>query len=191
MTTGWWLGKQADAEQAKSTGGMVALYPRSDFTDMLTVSGGEAPDDLHVTLVYAGEDVSGMPVDSLANAVEQVAQHYTAITSRVFGHAIFNPDEDPCGVYLLGNSPELAQLHDEIEEVASGVVDLPDQHSPWIPHITCSYGSPPTIGQFIGDVVFDRLGIAWAGQTEFFPLVGSTVTASWGISTYSPREIYL
>ena len=172
----------ADAEEAKSIGGMLALWPRSDYAEMLAIDGGEPQDDLHLTLVYLGDDVTGSDPGTLGDALQQISGSYTAIDATIFGHAIFNPDtEDPAGVYLLSDSPELDQLHDEVLEAAQiGYPDLPPQHVPWCPHVTCSWGSPATVGQYTGPVVFDRLGLSFAGQTEFFPLLGVGINASRG-----------
>lgn len=177
----------ADAEEARHNGGMVALYPRSDVTDILAVPGGEAPEEMHCTLVYLGNDVTDEPAPiDLHNALGQLADRYTTIAARVFAHAVFNPDgymdRDPAGVYLLGDSHDLDDLHKEVNQYAGeNLPDFPEQHAPWLPHITASYGNPPEIGQYTGGVLFDRIGLAWAGQVEFYPLIGShAMTAAQG-----------
>lgn len=176
----------ADAEEAKQSGGMVALYPRPDFAQMLAVPGGEPEEDLHVTLVFLGDDVGYQSPDGIARAVAQLSDSGGEISARIFGHAVFNPDgDDPCGVYLVGHSPELAQLHDAVVQAVTDVFPLPDQHEPWIPHITAGYAGDagePQVGEYTGEVIFDRLGLAFAGQTQFYPLA-STVMASY----YLPR----
>ena len=174
---GRWV--HADAEEARHNGGMIALYPRNDFTDVLAVPGGELPEDLHCTLVYLGNDVTDLPEPiDLHNILGQLADRYTIITARVFAHAVFNPDaydgHDPAAVYLLGNSHDLDGLHAEITiEAANSLTDFPEQHAPWIPHITASYGSPPEVGQYTGGVEFDRIGLAWGDQVQYYPLIGS------------------
>ena len=60
----------ADAEQAKKTGGMVALLPRSSDVDALLVSGGEPPEDIHMTVVYLGEDVRGQDPTELISQLD-------------------------------------------------------------------------------------------------------------------------
>jgi hypothetical protein len=174
----------ADAEAARHNGGMVALYPRSDFTDVLAVPGGERPEDMHCTLVYLGDNVLELPPPiDLLNDVGQLADQYTTVVARVFAHAVFNPDgyndSDPAGVYLLGNSHDLNQLQREVLQAAEAdFPDLPEQHSPWIPHVTASYGDPPEVGQYTGGVEFDRLGVAWGDDVQYFPLIGSAVHAA-------------
>lgn len=176
----------ADAEEAKASGGMIALYPRPDFAQMLSVPGGEPEDDMHLTLVFLGDDVSTIDPGALGAVLGRIADSYVEeISARVFGHALFNPDgaegRDPCGVYLVGHSPELAQLHRDVREAAENApFPIPEQHDPWCPHMTASYASQmdgtPLVGEYTGEVIFDRLGLALAGNTQFFPFVGVTST---------------
>lgn len=179
--------RQADAEEAKQSGGMIALFPRTDFAQMLAVPGGEPEDDMHLTLVFLGDDVTMLDPAHLGAIVGRIADSYVEeITARVFGHALFNPDgaegRDPCGVYLVGHSPELAQLHRDVREAVEGAVPIPEQHDPWVPHCTASYGSQmpdgmPLVGEYTGEVIFDRLGLSLAGETQFYPFVGNTSQA--------------
>lgn len=169
----------ADAEQAKQTGGMVALYPRSDFAEMLSVPGGEPTEDLHVTLVYLGENVTGISDGGLGTDVATISSNYSEITASVCGHGVFNPDKEPCGVYLIGNSFALEELHSEVLRIAhQDFPELPEQHTPWIPHMTAMYGNPPMVGQYSGPIVFDRIGFVFAGEFQNIPLTGQAMVAS-------------
>lgn len=161
----------------------MALFPRSDYAEMLAVPGGEDIDALHCTLAFLGQDVTDMSDGNLGAAVGAIADSYTSIEANVFGHAIFNPDapgdgDDPAGVYLLTDSPELDKVYNEIIDAVEGAFPIPEQHVPWIPHVTCSYGRPPLVGQYTGPIIFDRLGFAFAGDTSFYPLVGASLNAS-------------
>lgn len=170
----------ADAEQAKSTGGMVALVPRADDAHKLVLPGGEPIDDLHVTLAYLGEDVSDQDPGQLQAGVAHIASSFTVITARIMGHAQFNPDggddgtKDPCSVYLVSDSEQLPDLHSQIIELAQHAVNLPVQHQPWIPHITAGYGLDPKQLSYTGPILFDRIQFAFQGSDHFYPLLGST-----------------
>jgi hypothetical protein len=159
-----WLDRTADAEQAKSTGGMLALMPRSDFAEVLAVPGYEPPEDLHVTLFYFGEDVTDMPGEAeISQAAAGVAQQFPALVAKAFGHAVFNPNgEEPCAVYLIGNSQELDDLHRQLEQVVAPFC-AHEQHVPWTPHVTAGYGLDPHQLGYDGDVIFDRISLQWAG----------------------------
>lgn len=169
---------EADAEIAKSSGGMLALLPRQDFAEAMVVQGGEPIEDLHLTLAYFGEDVTGLPVDGLAQDTGTIADMLiTAVRARVFAHAIFNPDggpsgqSDPCSVYLVSDSEVLGPLRAAVQEAARKNLgaNLPNQHEPFVPHITASYAIQNLT--FTGEVIFDRLSLNWAGQKQEYPLI--------------------
>jgi 2'-5' RNA ligase len=168
ISGGWYV--TADAEQAKSTGGMLALYPRDDYAQQLAIPGGEPPEDLHVTLFYFGEDVTEMPGEAeLAQAASGIADQFSPIVAKVFGHAVFNPDgDDPCAVYLVGNSQDLGDLHFQLQEVVAPYISQ-DQHAPWTPHVTAGYSTDPSALGYTGDIVFDRCVLKWAGSEQVFP----------------------
>jgi hypothetical protein len=165
-----------DAEQAKSTGGMVALYP-ADPTP-LVVDDGEPAADLHVTLAYLGPDVTGWSEDRVRQLVDLlgtvVDDHGGPIEAAVIGHATFRPDSDePVAVHLVGDTDRLAPLHQRITDVLDAVLgdDLHEQHAPWIPHLTGKYGADAGVLSYAGPVVLDRVGLTLAGQSWSFPLV--------------------
>lgn len=155
------------------TGGMIALVPRAEDAEQLRVGGGERADEMHLTLVYLGDDVTEWSADARNHLTQmgvQAAQAVGApVRARVMGHALFNPDghdgQDPCAVYLVGDSAMISPLRDML---AAGVVQ--EQHAPFIAHITAGYGVPLTRLKFVGDVVFDRLRVALGGQVYDFPL---------------------
>jgi hypothetical protein len=166
----------ADAEQAKSTGGCLMLYPTQEDAINLAIPGGEPVEDLHVTLLYFGEDVTDRPGadQEIANVVGGIADQFSVITARVFGHAVFNPDaangREPCAVYLLGNSHDLDDLHDQLVDAVGQIWDCSEQHAPWIPHLTAGYSISPDQLGFTGDIQLDRIGLSWMGNTTWFPL---------------------
>lgn len=172
--------EERDAEQAKSTGGMIALLPRRDFTEALAIPGGEPLSDIHLTLAYLGQDITGLTCkDDMVKAMSTIAGSIHAVLARVFGHATFNPDGgpdgdmDPCSVYLVSDCASLGPLRDSVQEACAKLIDLPNQHNPFIPHITAGY----TICDltFTGKIIFDRLSLHWAGDEIDFPLTESSV----------------
>lgn len=187
----YWGADQADAlmalrfgnaEQSKSTGGMVALWPRTDYAEQLHVPGGEPVQDLHVTLCFLGEDVShlGDP-GGVSRAIANIADSFSVINARIMGHATFNPDggedgeKDPCAVYLVSDSDELPEIHKEVLDVCQAQLNIPTQHAPWIPHLTAGYGLDANQLAYVGPVVFDRLGLSFAGTDHYYPLLGSSM----------------
>lgn len=156
----------------EQTGGMIALMPRQDDAAALVVPKGEKPEEMHLTLVYLGNDVTTMDSrqrNAIAAAVANVAVMLPPVQTRVFAHATFNPDgandRDSCAVYLVGDSLVLGPLRAELAQFGGD-----DQHEPFVPHVTAGYGIDQRKLSFTGPVVFDRLRLALAGDHYDFPL---------------------
>jgi hypothetical protein len=173
----------SNAEQAKQTGGMIALYPRQDDALKMAVPGGEPPQELHVTLAFLGDDVSHLDPTAFLEDLPRLLDSVTVITARVMGHAIFNPDggpegdREPCAVYLIGDTEQLPELHNDVLDLLgyhSVDFPIPAQHSPFIPHCTAGYSLPIAELSYAGDVLFDRVGLAMGGNVHFFSLLGAT-----------------
>lgn len=163
--------RSADAEQAKATGGMVALYPRVADAQKLVVPGGEPLEDLHCTVIYLGEDVRGQDPTELIDQLHYVSGNYGPIEAKIFGSAIFNSSgPDPCVVYLVGNSPHLTPLYTDLKRVAvERYPGAAEQHEPYLPHITAAYGAGVGMS-YEGPVLFDRIGLRWPGADQDFIL---------------------
>lgn len=156
----------------EQTGGMIALIPRADDAQALAVPRGDKPEEMHLTLVYLGSDVSTMDNrqrNAIAAAAANVAVMLPPVETRVFGHATFNPDghgdREPCAVYLIGDSTVLGPLRAELAQFGGD-----DQHEPFTAHVTAGYGIKQAKLTFTGPVVFDRLRVALGGDHYDFPL---------------------
>lgn len=158
---------------AEHTGGMIALIPRADDAERLRVPGGDKADQLHLTLAYLGDDVTGWTADRrnhLTAAALNVAQAAgSPVAARVMGHAVFNPDghggRTPCAVYLVGDNTMISPLR----EMIRAVVDH-EQHEPFFAHVTAGSGLSSSRLKYTGPVVFDRLRVSFADDTYDFPL---------------------
>lgn len=163
--------RSADAEQAKATGGMVALYPRVADAQKLVVPGGEPLEELHCTVIFLGEDVRGQDPTELIDNLHYVAGNYGPIQAKIFGSAIFNSTgPDPCVVYLVGGSPDLTPMFRDLKSfVEQRYPTATEQHDPWTPHITAAYGAGVGMS-YEGPVLFDRIGLRWPGADQDFIL---------------------
>jgi hypothetical protein len=163
-----------NTEPPNATGRIIALYPRAADAQALAVPGGEGPSDLHLTLVDFDDTGCNLDEAALHQRLDEIATATAhPIEAQAFGHAIFNPQNGASNtavVYVVGDSPDLGPLHDQAVQLASQFCPLPDQHDPWVAHITATYGRSDQVLSFTGPVVFDRIGLIWNGRTTYFPL---------------------
>jgi 2'-5' RNA ligase superfamily protein len=165
---------RADVEQAKATGGLIALYPRDADARVLAVPGGALQEELHITLVNLGEDVRDMSDVELRHRLDAVAaSHPGPVEAQVFGHALLNPHDPerrPSTVYIVGDSPELVSVRQDVLAVSQELFDPLPQLEPWLPHITAAYSALESELKYTGPVAFDRIGLTWAGSTTYWQL---------------------
>jgi 2'-5' RNA ligase len=167
------LSAHADVDQAKATGGIVALYPSDVDAHALAIPGGAPPEELHLTLVAYGPDVRGLPDAELRQRLRDTVADRGPIKAEVFGHGVFNPNNAARGVstvYIVGDSPELVSLRQQVLSLSQQLIEVPAQHEPWVAHVTAAYRALDTDLTYIGMVEFDRIGLSWAGDTTYWPL---------------------
>lgn len=162
------------------TGGMLALIP--DDPEPLSVDGGHEPGELHLTLLYLGDDVSTWTpeqTDRLRELVEASAPGLDAVEARIMGRAVFNPDggpdgdRDPMAVYLVGDAPDLTPVRDWARWVTTEGEDYvtpPEQFEPYIPHVSAREGADAGALTYAGPMRFGTLRLALAGERYDFPL---------------------
>lgn len=159
-----------------SDGCILAAYPRPDDAAALAVAGGEPVTDLHLTLVNLGVEANqGAEAELPRRLADLTASPAAPISAQVFGHAVINPntaDFNPSVVYLVGDSPGLVPLRQQVMTLAEQLYRLPAQHEPWLPHITATYGRSDTGLTYTGTVVFDRVGLKCGDRTAYFALGG-------------------
>lgn len=166
-------------DTAEHTGAMVALVPSEADLDRLALPEGEPRDELHLTLAYLGDAVDIAPevADALFGYLQEIAAELGApIVTNAFGVAYWNPSgPEPAWVLNVGDDSEgvgsgLGDAHAAVEEVTENVVPtLPDQHSPWQPHVCIAYsitGIFNDLVQRLGPITFDRLRLALGGDVR-------------------------
>jgi len=188
----------AAADGSHLSGAMIALMPTPEDAERLAIEGGEAADQLHLTLYFLGDDGAAFSEEAqhgIVRAVTDVLPHYVSgpVTAKVFGAAHWNGNSDsPSWVWSVGDDPAtprtLGMLHGAIgmalEEALGESVDHPEvpaQHTPWAPHICGAYSDELDLiipmEERLGPVTFDRIRVAFAGDHTDIPL-GGDVTAS-------------
>lgn len=146
-------------------------------------------------LEQAGLDPDGpRGVTSMAESKAQEGP----LEGRIFAHAVFNPNgdngRDPATVYLLdgqGDREAIEWLHnDVVHQVrnALGDVNFPDQHSPYIPHVTAGYDVEPGQVTYTGPVMFDRIRVAIGDDVVDYPLGGGDAVLVASAADLPPVE---
>ncbi|QBZ73497.1 capsid maturation protease and MuF-like fusion protein [Streptomyces phage Mischief19] len=196
--TGDWPGRKGgkmavNPDGTEHTGAMVALLPSDDDLGRLALLGddgspaGEPADQLHLTLFYLGDgaDWSDDTRNEVISNVAAAARYLAPVEAYAFGTALWNPASDePAHVWNVGDGEikhALADVRYEVQyalENRHGGPDMPEQHSPWQPHICAAYGelSDAQRGEMqgrCGAVTFDRIAVAFGGQWTVMPLTGN------------------
>lgn len=191
---------EEDALEDARTGAMVALVPAEADAQTLAVDGdGAIPaDELHMTLLFLGDGAQWLDGDTPTSAgqdvldlAQRVAQDVGPYTGQVWQIGATGEDTPTGGtaMYLIGDDTgRLAELHAGL--VMAGNGSFPDQHSPWVAHVSTRYGNAATDGMAAmgSQVTFDRLRVVFAGQATDFPLTGDDSLDDVGDDTEAPAE---
>lgn len=165
--------EESVAERAGGhTGGMIALLPDADTAAALAVDGGLDADELHCTLAYLGDDVTGwdsVQRDDVVTLVRGLAAR-APITGRVLGRTVFNETTKPHTVYLVGDAPGLGAVAAAVWDDLADRDGVPDQLEPYVAHITAGRGIDPADLVAEADLRFDRLAVVLAGDWTEVPL---------------------
>lgn len=164
------------------TGAMIALVPTAADAQRLAVQGGEAVNDLHLTLCYLGDaaQIEDIVWSQLTDAMRGLADTWDYVEADAFAPALFNPaGEEPC-VTLICSGADLAEFYETVLADVTEIMTLPaDLHAPWIPHVTLVYPDDPRDMSWVlsaidrtGPLVFDRIRLARAGEIIDIPIDG-------------------
>lgn len=178
----------SDASENDHTGAMIALVPDVESAQRLQVPGGEAPEELHLTLCYLGDAAKIVPMlrTQLIGAMRNVAQYFPVVDAKVFGASIWNASNvaSDTAIVLNVGGEEIDDIHEAVERIVMQIMQdrYPDQYEPWSPHVCVAYSDDlHLVTQLMdreGFVRFDRLRIAFAGTVTDIPLYDGTDVAS-------------
>lgn len=194
---------QMTSDGSHLSGAMIALVPTASDAKRLAVKGGEAPEDLHLTLFYLGMGADFPPderetiVSSVRNVLARGEHGDCApLVASVFGIAHWNGGtKDQSWVWSVGDEPEdpesdlcemdLEDFHSAaccaLEECMLGTA-LPEPHSPWVAHVCAAYtGDLSLAGELekrLGPVTFDRIRIVFGEDATDIPLTPSMTAAA-------------
>lgn len=184
------------ADDDHLNGCMIALMPTPEDAARLAVPGGEASADLHLTLYFCGEDAETWDEDARADllyCVKLALELYDSgpITANIFGVAHWNGNgEKPSWVWNVGDGTSSgmasavgAPTTEAMHHMACWALEdmhrqpeMPEQHSPWVPHICAEYSDNLTVvrtlEERLGPVTFDRVRVSFGHEDHDFPLTG-------------------
>jgi hypothetical protein len=191
------------ADDEVQTGGMIALVP--DNPRDFTVPGGDPVGEMHCTLIYLGDDVTSLPeavVGALKVACANISVSTPPVSAPILGVAVWNRDGGPdgkfkpCTVTTLQQGDGDGDEDDEVPELAMRVRSacrdvlgdalFPQQHEPFLPHVTAGYELPDGVfPKATGTVRFSAIRLALGGENTLYPLTGGQE----GNSVYAGKVI--
>jgi 2'-5' RNA ligase len=127
--------------QAEHRGVMIALYPEPAICERMAVPGGEAPENMHVTLAYLGklDELPGDVVQRAVQAVRQVCERFGPLAGEFGGIGRFAGDDDQDVVHATCDVPGLVELRVALcWALRQAGVPAKSKHG-YDPHITIQY----------------------------------------------------
>lgn len=117
---------------------MIAWYPPPELAAGIALDGGEAPEDLHVTIVFIPADCNADP--EVVKAITLLCcQYREALKGEISGVGRFVLDGDEDAFFVTIDVPGLEQLRERLmDELANAGVWVPRRHG-FTPHMTLKY----------------------------------------------------
>lgn len=134
-------GRRVEAEEHK--GFFVALFLDDAAAKKLVQEGGEAADEMHVTLCYC-EDVDKLgeeKIEKAFNVIRGVATEHAPLEGRVGGWGRFTGGKTNGKevVYAVADVPGLTALREDLAERLTTIDVAPRDDHGYTPHITLKY----------------------------------------------------
>lgn len=158
------------------TGAMIALVPSEADLARLALENGEPLEELHLTLAYLGE-AAEIDEEVREKIIESASQFFTEpVNTQAFSVNVFNPHnpEMETAVVLGIGGKDIEGPRGNIVSTVRGFMAMPEQHSPWLPHVTLRYTDDfedlAELVSKLGPITFDTLRFAFAGEVTDVPL---------------------
>lgn len=177
--------------QPDNTGGcMLALYPPARIARSLAVEEGLPPEEIHLTVAYAGKAADVDP--SALKAVARKLARRDPISASVSGHARFTGGDTDVIVALADGAALEDLRRDAMDLLGAQGVSVPREHG-YVPHMTLRYagaGDPDPVGRLKPvPVKFAGVSVVHGKQRTDYPFGGELAaaareahTAGWALS---------
>lgn len=147
-----------------NTGAMLAFLPHGP--QFLAVDGGDPPEELHVTMLYLGDDHTVYGAQHRHDISQVLSALGTGpVTATVTAVQTLGSNEPPATVMML-DATDLHALRPTLKQaLADAGVPVPEDTYPeYLPHLTLGYGlNPDDYQSRVGEILtLDRVG-AWYG----------------------------
>lgn len=171
------------------TGVMIAFFPTPDQASELALDGGEAPDELHLTLAFlgsVGDEIDPDDESKLIDAVTAWAKEQNPVSATVNGLGLFTTGPSPV-TYANIDAPALpGARQDLIDTLDQAGFPANGEHG-YTPHMTLIYAdargvNPPPLSLNFTDVV-----VAFAGNRTTIPLGTSEAEVSQFVEKVKAR----
>ena len=122
------------------SGGMIAWQVPRALAERLALSGGEKPEDLHMTLCFF-PDIEKTDIAAVAEAMGFVSASFGTLRGEVSGLGRFSIDDGDAVIALI-DVPELTRLREAlVYELRERGVVYANDHG-FTPHVTLAYLKP-------------------------------------------------
>ena len=160
------------AETMVGKGVMVALPLPEDLAKDLTVKGGNAPEDMHVTLAFLGDadDMDDDTAEALVSSVRAIAAYCPPLVGNVGGLGQFPDNGSGVPSWIPVDVPMLASVRERlIGLLGAAGVKVALNHG-YTPHVTLGYDvdSPKPVPST--DVTFEHIDVVIGERRERIPL---------------------
>jgi 2'-5' RNA ligase len=138
----------AESDQPDNSGGcMLALYPPPDIAASLAVPDGLPPEEIHLTVAYAG-NAADVDRKALKAVARQLALR-PPVEASISGHARFTGGKTDVIVALADGAALEGLRRDAMDALSALGIDVPRDHG-YTPHMTRQYidsGDPDPVGR--------------------------------------------
>lgn len=152
---------------------MIALFLPEDIAQQIAIPGGEPAEELHLTLLFLGEDFSEAKTNRVVTTLAAFAEGQPDIAGLLNGFARFT-EAEPNPFVLVFDSPDLNEVQAELTHLLEmNEIDYARDHG-FTPHITLAFLGPdddPPFEEFEPvDVTFPQVTLVVGDNSWDFPL---------------------